>query len=132
MLKYQEEILNIIQSSDEHMTAEKIFLKCKEKSLRISVATLYRSLGIMVEQGLITRVSVCGQSDRYDKNMSKHEHIFCERCGKLRDVYIDDLKPLLEARIGMPLSSYDLCMKYVCSECREKEALTEGQNESFE
>jgi Fe2+ or Zn2+ uptake regulation protein len=120
MLKNQEAILKIIQSSDRHMTAEEIFLECKTKGINVSVATVYRNLASMAEQGLIRKISVTGQPDHYDRNMCRHEHIVCEVCGMLRDVYIEGLEELLESSVGVKLDSYDLCMRYICPECRSK------------
>lgn len=112
--------MKIIQSSDRHMTAEEIFLECRAQSLKVSVATVYRNLGAMVEQGLIRKLSVTGQPDHYDRNMFPHEHVVCVVCGKLRDVYVEGLEELLESSVGVKLDSYDLCMRYICPECSGK------------
>jgi Fur family ferric uptake transcriptional regulator/Fur family peroxide stress response transcriptional regulator len=102
------------------MTAEDIFLECKAKEIKVSVATVYRNLASMAEQGLIRKISVTGQPDHYDRNMCRHEHIMCEVCGKLRDVRVEGLEELLENSVGVKLNSYDLCMRYICPECMSK------------
>jgi Fe2+ or Zn2+ uptake regulation protein len=118
MLKNQEAILNIIQSSEGHMTAEEIFMQCRDRGLKMSVATVYRNLSVLSENGHIRKISIVGQPDHYDRTMTKHEHLICERCGELQDVCIDNLEELLESKVGMKLNSYELCMRYICPKCR--------------
>lgn len=129
MTKNQEAILNIIQSSTEHMTAEEIYMRCREKSSKMSIATIYRNLGIMVEQGMIAKISISGQPEHYDRSIVKHDHIFCKYCGKLLDVDVGDLKTYLESRIDVKLESYDLCMRFICQECQNS---GRNQNNSFD
>ncbi|MCB6993069.1 transcriptional repressor [bacterium 210820-DFI.6.37] len=121
MSKQRKDILNVINESKGHLTAEEVFMKCKEKGVSVSMATVYRNLGILSEQGIIRRVSIIGQPDHYDKILNAHEHIFCDRCGKIQDIHVADLKELLEEKTGIQLQSYDLCMRYICPECKEKE-----------
>lgn len=122
MSRQRDDILQIIKRSEEHLTAEEIFLLCKEEGIPISIATVYRNLGILTEQGIIKKVSVIGEPDRYDKTVTHHEHIYCDRCRRIMDIQIEDLKKLLEEKTGIRLQSYDLCMHYICPECRNKEA----------
>jgi Fe2+ or Zn2+ uptake regulation protein len=119
MVKNQEIIYNLIQTSQEHLTADDIYMQCRKAPGRMSLATVYRSLGILVEQGRIAKISISGQPDHYDKSMVKHEHLLCVGCGKMVDVHIPDLKSVLEQQTGQALEGYDLCMRYICSHCRE-------------
>ena len=121
MSKQRQDILKAINESEGHLTAEEVFMKCKEMGASVSMATVYRNLGILAEKGVIRRVSIIGQPDHYDKVLSAHEHIFCDRCGKIQDIHVADLKAMLEEKTGIKLESYDLCMRYICPECRKKE-----------
>jgi Fe2+ or Zn2+ uptake regulation protein len=120
MAKNQEIILKTIQSSDRHMTADEIYMKCREEESKMSIATVYRNLGIMVGKGLVAKISISGQPDHYDRSVVRHEHILCDCCGKIEDAKIDGLKDYLEEKIGVELKSYDLCMRYICQECQKK------------
>lgn len=125
MSKQRDEILKIINNSNEHLTAEEIFLLCKQDEVEISMATIYRNLGILVKNGAIKKLSIIGEPDRYDKNLTVHEHFICSRCKKVIDIHIDDLKEVLMEKTGMNIDSYDLCMHYICPQCKEKEEKNE-------
>lgn len=121
MTKLANELLNIIRNSERHMTAEELFLQCKNDNIRISLASVYRNLGTMAEDGLIKKVSIPGESDRYDKTMIPHGHLICKKCKQVKDTHVRDLQHILEMSVGSEIDSYDLCIYYVCPECRRVE-----------
>ena len=55
--------------------------------------------------------------DRYDR-IEKHDHLVCQKCGKLSDVRFDDLTPALQKQFGDTFVSYDLKIFYICPDCR--------------
>jgi len=118
MSKQKEALLEVIRSSEGHLTAEDLFMRCREQHVDISIATIYRNLGILVSEGLVKRIAVPGESDRYDKTLSPHEHVVCDRCKRMSDICMSDMKQMLERLVGSPISSYDLCVRYVCPVCR--------------
>lgn len=120
MSKQREVILRVMRESDDHMTAEEIYLKCKESGENISVATVYRNLGIMSEQNVIRKISIVGEPDHYDKNITAHEHMICDICNKVKDVHISNFQKILEDETGIRITSYDLCLHYICPECQEQ------------
>ena len=123
MSKQKDAILHIIQNSPLHLTAEEIFLECKKQHIRISIATVYRNLGILTEEGTIRKISLSDQPDCYDKITESHCHAICDRCHQLEDIKIPDLTDLIEKSNGIHISSYDICVHHVCAACRKKEAL---------
>lgn len=120
MTKYAELILDIVNNSKEHLSAEQIFLRLKETNRGGSLATVYNNLSFLYKEGFIRKISVEGYPERYD-NIRRHDHLVCRRCGKLSDVLLDDLTETLQKQIGVPLLSYDLKMSYLCEECLKKE-----------
>ena len=120
MTKYAELILDIVNNSKEHLSAEQIFLRLKETNRGGSLATVYNNLSFLYKEGFIRKISVEGYPDRYD-NIRRHDHLVCRRCGKLSDVLLDDLTETLQKQIGVPLLSYDLKMSYLCEACLKKE-----------
>ena len=116
MTKNAEYILEIINNSDEHLTAEQIYLLLKEKNKKAVIATVYNNLSFLYREGLIRKVPVEGYPDRYDK-MKQHDHLVCRRCGKLTDITLEDLTEKLQEQIGVPMISYDLKINYICDDC---------------
>ena len=119
MTKQREIIYNVIMNSPEHLTAEEIFLAAREQMPSIAMGTVYRNLGIMVEQGDIGHVSVYGAPDRYDKSIMPHEHCICQVCGEVKDIDKGDLKACLEKLLGTAITSYDLTVRHICDKCKD-------------
>lgn len=124
MTKYAKEILDIINNSDEHLTAEDIFLKLKEKNSNGVLATIYNNLARLCSEGLIRKVSFDGNKDRYDK-ITRHDHLVCKRCGKISDICSMDLTETIQNQIHIPVISYDLKINYICEDCYKKEGAKE-------
>ena len=119
MTKNARMILEIISNTKEHLTAEQIYLRLKEKNEKAVLATVYNNLSFLHGHGLIRKVSVEGYPDRYDRTV-RHDHLVCRQCGKLSDVTLEDLTETIQKQIGVPLISYDLKISYLCPECLEK------------
>lgn len=120
MNKNAQVILDIINASTEHLTAEQIYRKLIADSSKMVLATVYNNLTQLCAQGLIRRVSTEGYPDRYDK-IVRHDHLVCRKCGKLKDIFLKDLTEQLQLQIDEELLSYDLKISYICQECRKKE-----------
>lgn len=120
MTKNAEQILKIINTSGEHLSAEQIFLRLKEVNQGVVLATVYNNLASLYKQGLIRKISVEGCSDRYD-NIQNHDHLLCKNCGKLSDILLEDLTEKLQKQIAIPILSYDLKINYICEDCLKKE-----------
>ncbi len=111
-------ILDTINHSYDHMTAETLYMRLKEDGNHISLATVYNNLNKLCEQGLIRKVRVDGQPDRYD-HTDKHDHLVCCKCGRLSDFRFSDLTSVLQEQAGEEIVSYDLQVSYVCPACRQ-------------
>lgn len=119
MTKYAAEILNIVNASCEHLTAENIFFEMKKIFPGIVLASVYNNLNTLTQQGLVRKVSLDGQPDRYDK-VKKHDHLVCKTCGKLADFEFGDLTENLAKQLHSAIFEYDLKVFYECPECKNK------------
>lgn len=120
MTKYAQEIYQIITSSVEHLTVEQIYAEIKKKYPGIVLATVYNNVNRLWRDGLVRKVSVENMPDRYDR-LTRHDHLVCQRCGRLADVVFADLTASLRSQLGEELLSYDLKVFYLCPDCRERE-----------
>ena len=119
MTKNAAYILEIINHSDSHLTAEQIHQQLKEENKSVAQATVYNNLSSLYQQGMIRKISVEGHPDRYDK-MRRHDHLVCRNCGKLSDILLEDLTEQIQNQVSIPMISYDLKVNYICDECRQK------------
>lgn len=120
-MRYENFILDIINNSNKHMTAEQIFFALKKTYPSVVLATVYNNLNNLYKLGKIRKISIEGCPDRYDKTV-RHDHLICRCCGKLSDIYLDDITSELEKQTGFPIDGYDLKVQYICPQCRCKQA----------
>ena len=120
MTSYEREIYHIITSSEKHLTVEEIYLEIKNQYPKIVLATVYNNVNRLWKAGLIRKVSVENMPDRYDR-LTKHDHLVCQRCGKLADISFEDLTDSLRRQLGEDFLSYDLKVFYLCPDCRKSE-----------
>jgi Fe2+ or Zn2+ uptake regulation protein len=119
MRKYKELITNILRESDSHLTAEEIFFRAKKVEPSIALATVYNNLNALRKENEIRKISVYGQPERYDKTAVPHAHLICQKCQKITDAPFDDFSGLIEKRLGINVTTYDLNVYYICENCRK-------------
>lgn len=119
MTKKARQILSVLQESEGHLTADGVYLACRKAGIDVSVATVYRCLSSLAEEGHIRRFRVAGQPEYFDKTPTRHEHLFCSRCHRVTDAEKADVKHLLEEAFGITLLEYDLSMNVLCRACKE-------------
>lgn len=119
MTKYGEQILTIVMRKGEHPTAEQVFMEMKVNNPKIAQGTVYNNLNALVDEGRIIRISEPGFPDRFDNTM-RHDHMVCIKCGRLADVKLPDFTEEIERNSGEKIISYDLRIRYICPECRNR------------
>jgi Fur family peroxide stress response transcriptional regulator len=85
------EILRELASTEEHPDAETIFRGVRQRIPSISLDTVYRTLRLFEERGIISRVGFIRDRARFDANTDRHHHFVCTRCGCVRDFYSETL-----------------------------------------
>ena len=101
-LKYTPErqrILREVFSLHNHFEADELYFALREKgSHRISRATIYRTLPLLEESGLIRRVVFVDKHTHYEHVYGRmhHEHLICLMCGNVIEFYNKSLEDTLE------------------------------------
>lgn len=75
-----------VLSHCEHLCAEDVHEIVNARSLRVSKATVYNTLGLFVEEGLIREVTADPSKTFYDPNTAPHHHFYDVNAGKLTDI----------------------------------------------
>ena len=84
-------IVNLLKSEKRHLNAIEIHTALYQKERRVSLATVYRTLDLLVRLGLARKVNVDNRPAVFeldgerDKNR-EHVHLVCEECGRILDV----------------------------------------------
>ena len=86
----------------------------------ISLATVYRNLSEMYDEGNAVMLTTVSGSVHFDADTSPHSHLYCNKCGGVTDVYPDlpDLRKAAEDK-GYEVTNYSLMYSGVCENCRK-------------
>lgn len=129
----KQEILRAITGEGMHRTAEEVFQEVQKTDPAIGLATVYRNLNLMCQEGLIQKLG--GEdSVTYDGNPKPHDHIRCIKCGKIMDApseYNAEMDAQLEQRTGMKVIRHTVIYQGVCTECLEKEEREEEKKDTW-
>jgi len=113
------EIVREIAATDEHPRAETVYRHVRMRVPTVSLDTVYRTLGTLVDLGLVKQVVATPGPARYDANTARHQHFVCTRCGVVRD--IDDPGLDTAAALGSTtfgtIETVEVQLKGVCSGC---------------
>ena len=119
----KELVLKAVNELKRHVTADEVYDFIKKDYPTIGKGTVYRNLGVLVEEGLVRKVEIPDGPDRFDFTLKNHYHVRCVKCGEVFDVDMDvitDLEERIRDTHGMEFLSYDISFKGVCPTCREK------------
>ena len=81
------EIYRELAQTKEHPDAETIYARVRKRIPAMSLDTVYRTLRLLEEKKIISRVGSLGERTRFDANTDRHHHFICKRCGYIGDFY---------------------------------------------
>ena len=99
-LRYTDQrqaIWDEIRNSNEHRDAEDIYLKLKEGNIKVSRATVYRTIDVLVKNRLVRKMDVGeGRSCLYEPRLDDehHDHMICLDTGDIIEFYNKELEDL--------------------------------------
>jgi Fur family transcriptional regulator, peroxide stress response regulator len=100
------EVLDEVRRSQSHLTAGEIFERVRRRDPRIAYGTVYRTLHLLAEHGLIQELTFADQASRYDGRVERHDHVHCLECGVLLDV--DVPVALMALHVAAEQSGFDV------------------------
>lgn len=121
--KQRTAILDIFSESDQPLPAEQIYLLLKENNISVNISTVYRTLEIMAEKGLITKISIVGDSrSLYEYNRMLHRHyLVCLGCKKIVAIHhcpLEAYEKSLAAETQYTIAGHRLDIYGYCPQCR--------------
>jgi Fur family peroxide stress response transcriptional regulator len=120
----RQAVLRVVAESDDHLTANEIFVAARRRLPSISFATVYNSLKYLKESGLLREITFGKGSSRYDRETARHDHAVCSRCGKLSDFDLAETTQLIRAaarRSRFKPESIHLTLVGLCPDCQAKD-----------
>ncbi|MGQ9474246.1 MAG: Fur family transcriptional regulator [Candidatus Caldatribacteriaceae bacterium] len=125
----REAIVELLQESGKHLSAEEIYIYLKEKQKEVGIATVYRNLELLSQMGIVHRVNFGDGKEHYEIAQIPtlhHHHLVCTSCGKVIDYqdfqqeenfFVERLGRALEKKYEFLVQSHQLYFYGLCKEC---------------
>ena len=114
-------VYRFLAATDQHPTADEVFLHVRGHVPGISLATVYKSLETLVGCGLAVKLAYADGSARYDGRTDPHHHVRCLSCGRVSDIPAsvpdEAVASLREATQGFRVTGFRLELAGYCREC---------------
>ncbi len=112
-------ILSALLETDEHPSADTIYKKLGSNIPAISRATVYNTLNLLVDRGVIQSMRTAGSETRFDSICEAHSHFFCRKCKKIYDI-AKQIGEIITELDGHLVESQEFVYKGLCRKCREE------------
>lgn len=120
----REMIVEAIAHSSHHVNAEEVFTQVQARTRSVNIATVYRTLELLVEQGLASRIDLGeGRVIYATYQHGPHIHLVCKQCGQVMDANQDLLAALsqqLKSRYQFAADLQHISLLGLCSNCQTK------------
>ena len=120
----------LTENKDQHLSTEEVYDLIKDKNPNMGIATIYRTLQLFEEIGLVYKHNFDDGCSRYEilspncQEVHQHHHLLCKKCGKIIEVKEDlmnSLEEIIEKQYNFEILNHVVKFTGICSECRNKE-----------
>ncbi|MBO8152475.1 MAG: transcriptional repressor [Candidatus Neomarinimicrobiota bacterium] len=130
----RQAILEILSKSDKHLSAEEIYLEVHKEYPSIGLATIYRTLELLVQMGIVNKFDFGDGRARYElaedsKGPKHHHHLICNVCGRVIDYrdfseeeknFFESLERNLSQRYNFEIKNHQVMFYGICDKCKGK------------
>jgi Fur family ferric uptake transcriptional regulator len=125
--KQRELILKFLYENEDHYTPEDIYMLLKQQypDINIGIATVYRTLTLLEESGIVSSISFGAQGKKYELGLKKHhDHLICTRCGDIIEFYDDLIEKRQQAiaeKFNFKMTDHTMKIEGICEDCQEEQ-----------
>lgn len=111
-------VMEYLMKYRTHPTAEEIYGMLCEYIPTLSKTTVYNTLKLFAEQGVLIALGIDDKNIRYEIDLSRHAHFICVGCGKIYDIPVEHLdKVIVKGGEELKITETHLYYKGFCKEC---------------
>ena len=120
--KKRQSVYDALCAARSHPSAEQLYSLLKPQMPELSLGTVYRNLGVLLEEGRIISVGRVDGEERYDADTSSHPHFICASCGCVLDLPANtDLEGYCRAVEAFTQGKVFSCSVSFCGLCKDCE-----------
>lgn len=127
----RQRVLDLFESigSGIHLSAEEVHQQLVQSNSRVSLATIYRTLRLLVEMGFLHQLELSGGGHRFElasDDHPDHHHLICVRCGRTEEFESElvlDAGKKAALRIGFQLIESTLNVRAICPDCQNQTSI---------
>ncbi len=123
--RQREAILQTLYAHEGHYTPEELHRLIEEEhgGVKTGIATIYRTLTLLENAGLVTSISFGTQGKKYELGIkAHHDHLICTKCGKILEFYdeaIEKKQERIAREFGFTMEDHSLKIYGTCPECQK-------------
>ncbi len=117
-------VLGILAQAEDHLDAHDIYERGRRRGTRLSLSTVYRTLNVLKEAGVVLELHLDGEHHHYElDDKEDHAHLVCLQCGQVLEV---DSTAFIEAAAaagaahGFEMTSAQVELSGYCADCRKE------------
>jgi len=116
-------LLNLVRNASGHIDAKELYRRANSQDESISLATVYRSLRLFKDLGLVEERRLGQLRCCYEiKHSVEHQHLVCRGCGKVIEFetpLVQELINKVQREHGFDVTRAELCLEGYCRQCKE-------------
>ena len=115
-------IFEAVHQTKTHPTTDSVYQKLKRELPKLSLATVYRNLNQLCDNGQLRRLCLPDSPDRFDGNIEPHCHLHCRVCSAVVDLFElnEEIVRIFSENTEHRIESGDFVLHGVCSSCIKK------------
>ncbi len=124
--KQRELVLKALYENEGHFSPEELLalIREKEPTIKVGIATVYRTLSLLEEQNLAYSISLGKDGKRYELGLkTHHDHLVCIGCGKIIEFFdevIESRQEEVAKEFNFLMKEHIMQLRGLCSECQKK------------
>jgi Fur family ferric uptake transcriptional regulator len=123
--KQRELILKFLYENKGHFTPEDIYMQLKRDhpDVNIGIATVYRTLTLLENEGIASSISFGAQGKKYELGLQKHhDHFICTQCGEIIEFYDEAIEARQEEiakKFNFQMTDHTMKIIGICEKCQK-------------